>query len=281
MSDLNKVLADAAARLSAAGIDNARIDVRILLGHAIGVPPNELVGSIPVDEHALARFQQFVERRARHEPIAYITGIKEFWSLEFEVGPGVLVPRPETETLIEEALKEFPDRDAAMEFLDLGTGSGCILVAALHEFPSARGLGVDNSEQALTWSRRNIAGHGMSACCALHLADWNSGIKGPFDAIFSNPPYIAAKDLMKLADDVKRYEPVAALIGGEDGYDAYRSLAPVLVKALKPKGGAFVELGLGQAESVLAIFEAAGLKVIRIAPDLAGVPRCIVAMRAA
>ena len=281
MSDLCKVLADATARLSGAGIENARADARILLAHAMGTESNELDGSLKVDAPALALFRRYVERRAAREPVAYITGIKEFWSLEFEVGPGVLVPRPETETLIEEILNAFPDRGVALDMLDLGTGSGCILIAALHEFPNARGVGVEQSPDALAWAKKNVARHEMTARCALRLSDWHDGIEGRFDAIFSNPPYVAAGDVAKLADEVKRYEPGAALTSGEDGLEAYRVLAPLIAKSLKVKGSALLELGQGQTEQVSAILTVEGLKVARMAADLAGIPRCIVATKAA
>ena len=256
----------AAMRLAAAGIESARADARVLMACA---------------GEDMALFESFVARREKHEPVAYITGHKEFWSLDFDVGPGVLVPRPETETLIEEALKEFPDRNAPLDMLDLGAGSGCILIAALSEFPNARGIALERSPQALNWLERNIAKHRMSGRCTIWRSDWRKGLEGRFDAIFANPPYVAENEWTKLPPDVARYEPIAALIGGADGLAAYNELATRLPGWLKPGGKAFLETGKGQANRVSAILESAGLKTERIALDLAGIARCIVARLAA
>jgi release factor glutamine methyltransferase len=267
---------DAGRRLSLAGVDSPRRSGRLLLAKAMGkaTPPSDVEVVAP---DVRARLEELVERRATHEPLAYILGHKEFWSLDFLVGPGVLVPRPETETLIEELLKEFPDRARALKILDYGTGSGCLIVAALFMFQNARGSGIDASADALSWARKNVARHGLEARCELQRSDWACEPAFKYDAILANPPYIRHSAMAALPPDVVRYEPVTSLDGGDDGLCAFRKLAPQVAKALKTRGVAFLEIGEGQGESVRTILAAAGLETRRIVPDLAGIPRCVVA----
>ena len=250
------------ARLEAAGIDSPRLEARLLIDHAHG------------DASAL---EKSVARRLAHEPIAYITGHKEFWSLDFEVGPGVLIPRPETELLVEEALKAFADKNAALNILDLGTGSGAIPIAFLSERPNARGLGVEQSQEAMIWARKNIARHGLESRLKLQGDDWLTLSTGRFDIVFSNPPYIESRVIPTLEPDVKDYEPLPALDGGKDGLEAYRTLAPIIAARLAPGGRAFLEIGMGQEQKVPKVLAASGLETIRIAPDLTGIPRCVIA----
>jgi release factor glutamine methyltransferase len=279
VSDLRQLLGSAALRLSVAGIESPRLDARLLLAHALGVRPDALVGSIDISDEVLAHFEGFIARRILREPVAYITGKREFWSLEFEVGPGVLIPRPETETLIEKVIDRFPDRSALLEVVDLGTGTGCLLAACLSEYPNARGVGIDASGAALAWARRNIERLGLRNRCRLDVVSWDSAAASKADVILSNPPYIRSQDIPFLAPDVRLYEPVSALDGGEDGLDAYRALAPVIEGLLKPKGLAFLEIGAGQDEAVSAILRAEGLGTVKIATDLAGIGRCVIAER--
>ena len=276
MSDLRTLLGDAALRLSVAGIDSPRLDARLLLAHAMKMRPDALVGSIDVPPEALAEFNAMLARRILREPLAYITGNQEFWSLDFDVGPGALIPRPETETLIEAVLDRFPDKSAPLDILDLGTGTGCLLVAALSEYPKARGLGIDVSEDALQWARRNAEKHGLKDRCQLELGDWEKVSAGSADVILSNPPYIRWADIPLLAPEVRTFEPVSALDGGEDGLAAYRSLAGLIGPILKPKGLAFLEIGRGQDRDVPGLMAAQGLREQEIVPDLAGIPRCVV-----
>jgi release factor glutamine methyltransferase len=271
------LLGDAALRLSVAGIDNPRLDARLLLAHAMSVSPDALLSSIDVPADARARFEAFLARRILREPLAYITGKKEFWSLEFAVGPGVLIPRPETETLIEQVLERFPDRSSALNVVDFGTGTGCLLAACLSEYPNARGLGVDTSDTALSWARRNIDRLGLSDRCGLELADWRRILSVQVDVIVSNPPYVQSRDISLLAPDVRFFEPVSALDGGEDGLEAYRALAPVIGRLLKPGGLLFWEIGAGQEKAVSAILAGQRIGIVAIATDLAGIGRCIVA----
>jgi release factor glutamine methyltransferase len=281
VSDLRALLGEAAIRLSVAGVESPRLDARLLLAHALDVAPDALLGRVKTPSGALDRFEALLARRILREPLAYITGQKEFWSLEFDVAPDVLIPRPETETLVEQVLEYFPDRSRALEIVDLGTGTGCLLAACLSEYPNARGLGIDVSDAALAWAWRNIDKLGLSGRCRLEPGDWRrfSGIQA--DVILSNPPYIRSRDILLLAPDVRLYEPLPALDGGEDGLNAYRALAPAIWRELKPAGLAFLEIGAGQDKAVSAILEAQGLETVRIAADLAGIGRCVVAARKA
>ena len=267
------MLVEATARLRAAGIDSARRDARILLAHAMD--ERDLDRS-DLDPASVSRFSAFVERRGAREPVAYITGRKEFWSLDFNVGPGVLVPRPESETLIESLTVLVPDRNASLSLLDLGTGSGCLLLSALREYPRSLGIGIDASDEALRWARRNVAKLGLEDRCRLLLGNWEQKIDGVFDAILANPPYIASGSIAALAPEVSCYEPVQALDGGPDGLAAYRMISPKAASLLKPGGAVLAEIGEGQSDSVTTIFEAAGLEVVKITRDLSGIPRCVV-----
>lgn len=234
-----------------------------------------IAGAMP-DAAQLASFTAMLARREAREPLAYILGKREFWSLEFAVGPGALTPRPESETLIEAALAEFPIADLPLRVLDLGTGTGCLLIAFLKERPQAFGVGIDISEKALTWARRNLGSHGMTNRARLSRADWTKGVEGAFDVILCNPPYVADAERASLAPEVARHEPEMALAAGKDGLDAYRQLGPRIGAWLRPKARAFVEVGQGQAADVAAIFGESGLDVVSIVPDLAQIPRCLV-----
>lgn len=250
---------DAIRRLTAAGVDNPRLDARLLWDHA---------------QHNAGMFEGYVRRRIAREPVAYITGHREFWSLDFEVGPGVLVPRPDSETIIEQVLGRFPASAAPLKVLDLGTGSGCLLIALLKEFPSARGLGVDSSEISRAIASRNLAHHGLAARAEIAAGNWMDDLAGGWDVVVSNPPYIPTADIAGLAPEVRDYEPWAALDGGADGLDAVRALAAAFRRFLT--GMAFVEIGVGQAESAQSLMAAEGLSVLDVALDLAGIPRVLV-----
>jgi len=264
-------LDEATTRLADAGIDNPRAEARLLLAHVMGISRDQTLTAQPTAEQAQG-FAAVVERRAAHEPFAYITGRREFWSLDLEVGPGVLVPRPDTETLIEEALRVVPDRNAPLRIADLGTGSGAILIAALQEFPKAQGIGFESSPLAFRYASANAA-RLIGDRAQIRLADWASA-EGPFDLIFSNPPYIASGMIESLMPDVAAFEPHAALDGGPDGLAAYRELGELLPELLAQGGHALLEIGLGQAQSMASLFP--GLEMPRIAPDLSGVPRCVI-----
>jgi release factor glutamine methyltransferase len=278
---MGAAIADAEARLAAAGVEAARREARLLMTLVLNVPTGSVLNEdATVSEHHQIQFENIVERRCAREPYAFVSGRKEFWSLAFDVGSGVLVPRPETETLIEELIRTYTDRKTAPQSIcDFGTGCGCLLIAALVEFPRATGIGLDSSEIALSWAARNVAKHGLKTRALLRHLDWNNEMTERFDAILSNPPYIPRSDAMALAPEVVRYEPLCALDGGVDGLAAYRSLVPRIKQTLKQDGTAFLEIGLGQAANVKDILERAGLQVDRIVKDLAGIERCIVARR--
>jgi len=263
-------LDEATQALAQAGIESPRAEARLLLAHAMGIPREQTLTASPAPAQA-ARFAELVSRRARREPFAYITGRKEFWSLAFEVGPGVLVPRPDTEPLIEEALRLVPDRNAPLKIADLGTGSGAILIAALKEFSNATGIGFESSPDAFQWARAN-AERLMPNRAEIRLAEWDKAA-GPFDLVFSNPPYIPSREIESLAPEVSQFEPRAALDGGADGLNAYRALAELLPGLLKPGGHALLEIGAGQGNAVESLFPS--LEIVRVAPDLSGVPRCV------
>ena len=267
---------DEATRLLAqAGIDNPRAEARLLLAHALGITKERTLGAAPTPDQS-ARFDALIARRTVREPFAYITGHKEFWSLDFTVGPGVLVPRPDTETLIEEALRIVPDRSNALRIADLGAGSGAILIAALTEFPKAQGLGFETSPQGFACAQANAA-RLIGERAQILLSDWDQA-EGPFDLVFSNPPYIPSADIESLDPEVSQFEPRAALDGGPDGLAAYRALAGLLPRLLRPGGHALLEIGLGQAQAMGTLFQ--GLEIVRLAPDLSGIPRCVILRKA-
>ena len=268
-------LDEATGALADAGIDSPRMEARLLLAHALGIGRDQTLTATPTPEQA-AHFESLVKRRVGREPFAYISGHREFWSLDFEVGPGVLVPRPDTETLIEEALRIMPDRNGPLRIADLGTGSGAILIAALTEFPNATGIGFEASSDAFEWASRN-ARRLMPERAEIRLSDWTRS-QGPFDLVFSNPPYIPSLDIESLEPDVAHFEPRAALDGGADGLSAYRTLAELLPSLLKPGGHALLEIGFGQAGATEKLFR--NLEILRIAPDLSGVPRCVILRKA-
>ena len=274
---IRDLLHEAAERLTRSGVDSARLDARILLARAMHMSREQLIAALrqPTASEAAA-FWAMTDRRAAREPLAYITGHKEFWSLDFKVGPGVLIPRPDTESLIEAALSLVADRDAPLAVADLGTGSGAILIAILKEFSQARGQGFERSLDALPYARANLESHGLRARGEIVAADWNAAPEG-FDLILSNPPYIPTAEIDTLEPEVRLYEPRAALDGGPDGLAAYRTLAGVLPRLLRPGGLALLELGRGQAGAVESLFQ--GLKTHPPVSDLAGIPRVLVLER--
>jgi release factor glutamine methyltransferase len=224
------------------------------------------------------RFAALIARRAAREPLALIVGHREFWSLDFAVSPDTLVPRADSETLIEAALAEFPARDAALRMLDLGTGTGCLLLAGLHEFPAAFGVGVDRLPAVAALARRNAASLGLAGRAAFVCADWAAPLAGRFDLVLCNPPYIPAAEVATLMPEVALHEPASALDGGSDGLDSYRAVIPRLPGLLAPAGVAILEVGQGQSRHVAAIAEAQGFTTATRA-DLAGIDRALVLRR--
>ena len=276
MSTVEALLREAAALLATAGVERPRAEARLLLEAATGTSRSRLLAhpEHPVSDGDTQRFRDWIARRAAREPTAYILGRCEFWSLAFRVGPGVLVPRADSETMIEAVTRAFPDRTSALRVLDLGVGSGCLLLSVLHHFVNARGLGVDASDQALAYARTNAEALGLDSRADLRLLDWQDGVPGTFDVVLANPPYIPSAEIAGLAPEVRSFEPLAALDGGPDGLDAYRAILPGLRGLLDENGSAFLEVGAGQAPDVIAL-PAPGLGSMRFHYDLAGVARCI------
>jgi release factor glutamine methyltransferase len=245
-----------------------------LLAHALRTTPSALPLDLarPVDA---ATFQALIARRAAHEPVARILGRREFWSLDFAVSPATLIPRPDSETLIEAALATFAGREPPRRVLDLGTGTGCLLLAALSEFSTAFGVGVDRSFAAAALAARNAAALGMAGRAAFLCADWATALDERFDLVLSNPPYIPTSQLRGLMPEVARYEPRAALDGGTDGYSAYRRLFPDLARLLAPNGVAVLEVGASQAPMVARFARDAGF-ASDPHRDLSGIVRALV-----
>ena len=261
-------LADAATRFAFSA--TPRLDAELLLAHALGIDRDRLL--LDPDRWTVpAAFADLVERRAAHEPVAYITGTRGFWTLDLAVGPGALVPRADSETLVEAALAHFAGRPPAT-LLDLGTGPGTLLLALLAEWPAARGLGVDASAAALGWARVNAAPFGDRA--AFVQGDWASALFGRFDCIVCNPPYIATAEA--LAPEVAAYEPASALFAGDDGLADYRRLAPEFRRLLAPGGAVLVEIGWTQAAAVGDLLRGEGF-VVAEHRDLGGRPRVLLA----
>ncbi len=268
-------LNQAAAALAAAGIENPRLEARLLLGHALGKTQEALLRDRGMVED-MSGLAPLLARRLDREPLAYILGRREFWGLTFAVSPATLVPRPDSETLIHAALACFPDRARVRSVIDLGTGTGCLLLAALNEFPGALGVGVDRDPAAAALARRNAAMLGLQYRAAFLAGDWAAAIAWRFDLVLGNPPYIRSSVIPGLAPEVARFEPERALDGGVDGLDAYRALIPALPRLLAPGGAAILECGEGQAGAVAALGRAAGLDLGRVHADLAGIARAVV-----
>ena len=276
MTGIREALKAAAAELARAGIEGGRLDARLLLGHVLGreVWPHE---EAPLDETALARFRTLLDRRLAREPVSKIIGRRAFWTLDLAVTADTLDPRPDSETLIESALAAFADRDPPRRILDLGTGTGCLLLAALSEFPQASGIGIERSDAAAAVARRNAQETGMAARAEIRCQDWSElAVDDRFDLILSNPPYIAEAEIPTLDEDVREHDPLGALVAGADGLDAYRALAPILARTLSPSGVAILELGIGQGDAVAALMASAGLLEVDRKADLAGTPRSLV-----
>ncbi|MBB3879308.1 peptide chain release factor N(5)-glutamine methyltransferase [Sphingomonas pseudosanguinis] len=269
MTDARTALAQAAERFIFS--PTARLDAELLLAHALGIERNALL--LDLTRLVPDRFWPLVERRARQEPVAYITGTRGFWTLDLMVGPGALVPRVDSETLIDAALRHFKGRRPTT-LLDLGTGPGTLLLALLDEWRDARGLGVDRSPQALDYAVANAKACGMADRARFVCGDWATALTGPFDCIVTNPPYIGTGET--LSHEVRGYEPASALFAGADGLDDYRALAPELRRLLAPGGAAVVEIGHEQAPAVTSLLEEQGFRVA-LHRDLGGRPRALLA----
>ena len=281
--DLAEALREIGSRLAPAGIAEPRREARLLLAAATGLSPAELVAEPkrPLDEAAAGRLAELARRRESREPLSRILGRREFWSLSFALGPETLDPRPDSETLIEAALAWLgPRRGRAegptLKILDLGTGTGCLLLALLSELPRADGLGIDAQPGAVAVARANAETLGLGARARFRTGDWGRGIGQRFDIILCNPPYVPAAEIDQLEPEVARFDPWLALSGGSDGLDSYRALALQLPDLLAEEGRAFIELGFGQVAAATRLFEAGGLQAVDCRSDLAGIPRCLI-----
>lgn len=272
-------LKGATVRLAEAGMDTARLDAEFLLSGLLGCRRLALVTRaaevLPAD--VSAKFDDAVQRREQYEPVAYILGEQEFWSLTFKVTPATLIPRPDTETLVEVGLRNLaPDR--AARALDLGTGSGCILISLMHERSQAMGVGVDQSAEALEVAVTNAEAHRLADRVRFHNASWFAGLdagKDRFDLIVSNPPYIPSRDIAGLMTDVRDFEPISALDGGDDGLEPYRLIIRESWSYLADGGVLAVEIGVDQAEAVHDLFTSKGFSDITTDKDLAGRERVV------
>lgn len=270
MKPIDRALADAARQLSETS-DTARLDAELLMAEALHIDRDRLLLS-PPEREIPKRFWSMVKRRMKGEPIAYITGRRAFWNIDLHVGPGVLVPRPDSEVLIASAIEHFEGTAGPSRILDLGTGPGTLLLAALDIWPNARGLGIDVSRRALSYASANARRLGFEGRTRLSNGNWAQGLEDRFDLILCNPPYVA--DGADLGRGVREYEPDEALFAGESGLDAYRVLAPQLPRILDEEGIAAVEIGHDQAAAVTGLLERDGLRA-RVANDFADRPRAV------
>ena len=270
MKTVERALQEAVRRLPDC-TDTPRLDAELLLAHAFGIERDQLLlrppaGPVP------ASFADLLDRRCAGEPVAYIVGRRAFWNIELEVGPGALIPRPDSETLIEAACEHFAGSDGPERILDLGTGPGTLLLAALDQWPRATGLGIDSSEAALAYAQRNAQRLSLAPRAQFRRGDWAKKVTERFDLLLCNPPYVAAD--AELGPGVVEHEPAEALFGGADGLDDYRRLAPEVGRLLSPGGLAAIEIGYDQGESAAALFAAQGLDPT-LARDLGGRPRAL------
>lgn len=259
-------------------INSAALDSRILLGFALNYSHEQLIKNSDkiISENEFISFQNLIQRRANFEPISYITSKKEFWGLEFEVNNATLIPRPDSETLIESVIKFFPDQKLNLKIIDLGTGSGCLLLTLLSIYNNANGVGIDISFDALEIAKKNCKNLLLDNRAKFIKDNWAEEIKESFDIVISNPPYISINDKSNLALDVQNYEPHLALFAGIDGLDCYRLIAKKLSSLLNDNGYGFLEIGINQEEEVSIIMKNAGLNVVSYVRDLAKIVRCII-----
>ncbi|MBP0114492.1 peptide chain release factor N(5)-glutamine methyltransferase [Bradyrhizobium vignae] len=273
-----------AAQLKSAQLDEAELDARTLISAALGLDLTGLAtqAARPLTAAEASRLAQHAQRRIAGEPVARILGTREFWGLPFRLSEATLVPRPDTETVVELALEIFRERQASHppRVADIGTGSGAILLALLHEIPDAFGVGTDLSLNALKTASNNAAALGLADRAAFVACSYAAALRGPFDLIVSNPPYIPSGEIPKLSIEVREHDPHLALDGGNDGYDAYRALIPQAAERLAPRGALIVEAGQGQAQNIETLMRGAALSLDRPPKaDLAGIPRAVSARK--
>ncbi len=274
---IDALVRESAAVLAEAGIENPRLEARVIVGDAARATLETMVAhpERELDETSVAFARALVERRVAGAPMAYLMGHKEFWSLEFAVTSATLVPRADSETLVAAALAFAADAARPWRALDLGTGTGCLLLSFLSERAHAQGIAVDRSEAALGVAASNADSLGLAARTGFVCGDWAAALAGTFDVIFSNPPYIPRDEIPGLAIEVRDFEPHDALDGGPDGLDCYRAILDDVPRLLAPDGMCFLEIGIGQADDVAGLARARGLSVAGVERDLAGIERCV------
>ncbi|MBP0466993.1 peptide chain release factor N(5)-glutamine methyltransferase [Roseomonas sp. PWR1] len=271
-------LCQAGQVLRAAGLDAPRLEARRLLSHAMGCTEEALLRDprAPVPADAVAAFGAMLARRAAREPLALILGRAGFWTLDLEVCAATLVPRADSEAVVEAALAAFAGPEAVRRVLDLGTGTGALLLAVLAEFPQAFGVGVDLAPDAAALAARNAAANGLAGRAAFLAGRWAESLIGRFDLVLSNPPYIPGGEIAALMPEVARHEPRLALDGGPDGLDAYRAILAALPALLAQGGRAVLEIGQGQRDAVESLARAGGLLPLGARADLGGIDRALV-----
>ncbi|MBR7158366.1 MAG: peptide chain release factor N(5)-glutamine methyltransferase [Alphaproteobacteria bacterium] len=277
---LGELLTSATAILTKAGIETPRLDARLLIAEAIGKNPSFILMhddySVSVNEEE--KISSFIARRAQREPVSRIIGVRDFWKLSFCLNEDTLDPRPDSETLVEAVVHSFAAQTQPLNILDLGTGTGCLLLALLSELKTAKGLGIDISPKAIAAAKANADRNGLSAKAEFIAASWHTlpanAVK-TYDIIISNPPYIPQEELSSLAPEVRCFDPEAALNGGEDGLTAYREISLLLPSLLCEKGSFFCEIGKGQEDDVTAIMTSAGLHLNKMHKDFGGITRCL------
>ncbi|WP_162993418.1 peptide chain release factor N(5)-glutamine methyltransferase [Asaia bogorensis] len=274
-SPLKQVLDETARRLDSAGIESARMEARRLVCWALGCDASALLTRDLVPPSAMARLESGVMRRCARVPMALIEGETGFWNLTLEVSSHTLIPRGDSETLIEALLDLRPDRDKPQHLLDLGTGTGCLLLAALSEYTASFGVGVDLSPDAAALAQRNASRNGLVQRSAFLAGSWTDALTGRFDIILSNPPYIPAADIAGLMPEVRDHEPVRALVGGDDGLEAYRAIMLQMSRHLAPGGLLVLEIGQGQEDDVTALGAEQGLSLREARRDLGGIIRAL------
>jgi release factor glutamine methyltransferase len=256
----------------AAGLDSPDLDARLLVGHVLGLDHAALAsgGERPLTGAAASAVAAVAKRRLAHEPVAHVIGRKEFWGLDLAVSEATLVPRPDTETVVEAALAAIPDRAMPLRIADFGTGTGALLLALLSELPNAAGIGTDLSAAALTVARGNALHLGLASRADFVACDYGAALRGPFDLVVCNPPYIASGEIAGLDAEVREYDPLLAIDGGASGLDGYRAGVADACRILSPQGILVVELGAGQAASVTALMREGGIVADGPKPDLSG-----------
>jgi release factor glutamine methyltransferase len=271
-------LKEAVAYLKTKDLDTPVLDARLIVQHALGADWEALfIGADrPLGEAERAALVRGIARRAAHEPVSRIVGRRHFWTLDLAVSPATLDPRADTESLVEAVVAAIPDRARPLRILDLGTGTGALLLALLSEYKNATGIGVDISPEAAETAQANALSHGLGERALIRVGDWTAGLTGPFDVVVSNPPYIPAADIAALPLEVREHDPRSALDGGPDGLDAYRRILPAIPPILAPDGLVVLEIGAGQGDLVAALGAANGLFERGRRRDLAGIERALV-----